>query len=129
VVEGAVADLELPGSVPLRAPRGGEPVQRGVVGDLDGVALDDDVQAAVPVIAPGGEGDVRVRAQVDGLLFGGAGAEVEGAVEPDGRERGDVRPSVGTDGGDPEQLSGLDHPQRVVPGGRCGARFAEPGVE
>ena len=39
VVEAALTGLELPASIPLRPPRVGEPLQRCVVGNLDGLAL------------------------------------------------------------------------------------------
>jgi len=52
--------------------------ERVIVGDLNGVALDDDVQSCVPLVAAGRQDHVRVDPQVDGLLLGEAGAEVDG---------------------------------------------------
>src|SRR5688500_6665239 len=129
MVEGALAPLELPAPVPLRAPGVGESLQRLVVRDLNGVALDDHVEPVVPAVAAGRQDHVRVGAQVDGLLLGVAGAEVEGAVEPDRDERGDVWSPGCTDGGDPEQLRRLDGFHGVVPRGCRGGRVTEPAVE
>ena len=129
VLEGPVADLELPGPVPLRGPRLGQPPEQGLVADLDGVALHHHVQAALPAVAPGGQDYVRAGRQVAGFLLGGPGAEVQRLVQPHRDQRGDVRPAVGPDGGQPEQLGLGQHLAGLgPPGGRCG-RFAVPLVE
>src|SRR3712207_9529020 len=47
------------------------------------------------------------------LLLRGTRAEVQSAVVPDGRQRGDVRAAVAADRGDPEQLRRLDHAEGV----------------
>src|SRR4051812_5248088 len=69
VLEPAVARLEPPAAVPLRGPRGGELLQRLVVGHALGATLDDDVQPAVPGVAAGGEHHVRVLPEVVPLLL------------------------------------------------------------
>ena len=74
VEEHAVADLEHP--VELVLPHGGQAFERAVVPDpLDG-ALDHDVQACPVRIGSSGENATRVRFDVLGLLFVGAGAGV-----------------------------------------------------
>src|ERR671926_1188038 len=82
MAERARADLVSPASVPLGRPGRGKPGQQRLVGDALGDALDDDVQAAVPRVAPGRKDYLAVGSEVDGLLLRRAGAEVEGAVEP-----------------------------------------------
>ena len=52
-----------------------------------------------------------------------------GAVEPDRDERGDVRPSVGPDRGNPEQLGLVQRPAGLIPSGRHRLRIAEPLVQ
>jgi hypothetical protein len=76
--------------------------ERAIIRELDGVALNHDVYSCVPVIAAGCQNYVRIATQVDTLLLGRAGAEVDGFVEPDGNERRNVRPTIGPDGRDPE---------------------------
>src|SRR5487761_1408014 len=129
VVEAPAAHLVLPSSVPLRGPRLSEALEQVIVGELDGVTLDDDVQPCVPVVAASRQDHVRVAAQVDGLLLGSAGAEADGAVEPHGDERGHVRSAVGPDRGDPEQLRRFERPAGLIPPGGNGIRGAEPRVE
>src|SRR5260221_11543370 len=128
VMEAAVACLVLPSPVPLVCPRLSQALQHRVVGDLNGVALDHDVQPVLPVVAAGYEDHVRVAAQVDRLLLARAGGEVNGAVEPDGNQRRDVRPSVCADRANPEELGRLDHLAGLVPSDHERARFAEPRV-
>jgi len=53
MAERSLAHRVLPLTIPFTGPRQGEPVERGVVGDPDRVALDNDVQALVPPVAPG----------------------------------------------------------------------------
>ena len=65
-----------------------------MVGNRDGVALDNDIKSRVPVIASGRQRDVRVAPQVNGLLLVVAGTEVQRLPDPDRDQRGDVRPSV-----------------------------------
>src|SRR5215467_2780856 len=129
VVEAAVAHLVLPLPGPLRGPRLGEAVERGGVGDLDRVSFDHDVKPRVPVVSPGQQDHVRVAPEVDRLLLGGAGAEVDGAVGPHGHERGDVRPAVCPDRGDPEQLGILERLAGLVPAGGDRIRIAESLVQ
>jgi hypothetical protein len=73
VVKAAVAHQELPSSVPLGSPRLGEAFEHVIVGDLDGVALDHDVEPFVPVVAAGRQNHVCVHGkrnmvEHDGLL-------------------------------------------------------------
>ena len=56
--------------------------EHGVVGDLHRLALDHDVQAAVPPVAAGGQHDVRVTAQVGELLLPGTGRKPDGSLGP-----------------------------------------------
>src|SRR5271170_7257839 len=77
VVKRAVADGELPSSVPFAGPRLGQALERVLVGDPDGVALDDHIEPGVPLVAAGRQHHVRVGPQVDGLLLTGAGGEVD----------------------------------------------------
>lgn len=53
VAEGAAAHLVAPAPVPRPAPRLREPLQGGLVGDPDGLALDDHVRAAVSGVTCG----------------------------------------------------------------------------
>src|ERR1022692_2491041 len=80
VEEIAVAHVELPSPVPLRGPCRGEAPEGGIVGDPDGVALDHHVKPAIPAVAAGRQDHMRAGAQVDGLLLGGASAEVDGSL-------------------------------------------------
>ena len=50
-VKGTAAHLVLPSSIPLGSPRLGEAFEHVIVSDLDGVALDYDVETRVPVVA------------------------------------------------------------------------------
>src|SRR6266516_4747799 len=90
VAKCAAVHLVLPPPVPLRGPRLGEALEHFVVGEPDGVAHDHHVQPFVPAVAAGDQDHVRVALEVDGLLLGAAGGEVDGPVEPHGNERGDV---------------------------------------
>ena len=87
MLERAVSGVVVPSPVPLGRPLLGEAFQDRLFGDAERIALDDEVEAFVPAVAAGHEGDMRVVGNVDGFLFLGAGAEVQGAVEPHGYER------------------------------------------
>jgi hypothetical protein len=50
---------------------------------------------------------VWIASQIDGLLLGGAGHEVDGTVEPHGNEGSDMWSTIGSDRRDPEQLGRL----------------------
>jgi hypothetical protein len=104
--------VEVPSGRPPRA-RGGdgafrpfhsEALEAAFGGDLDRLALDDDVEPSIPLVAAGREDDIWVAAQIAGLLLGGAGREVNGVVEPHGDKRGDARSTICADGRAPEQL-------------------------
>src|ERR1019366_8852816 len=125
VVKAAVADQVLPSSVPLRRPHLGQTRERVIVGDLDSVALDHDVQPCVPLVAAGGQDHVRAGAQVDGLLLGEAGAKVDGPVHPHGNERCDVGPPVGPDRRDPEKFGRLERQASLIPPGGSRGRITE----
>jgi hypothetical protein len=64
VVKAAAARLVLPSSVPLGRPRVSEALEHVLVGGLDCIAFDHDVEPPVPLVAAGGEDYVRVGAQV-----------------------------------------------------------------
>jgi hypothetical protein len=81
------------------------------------------------LVAAGYQDDVRIAAQVEGLLLGGARCEVESFLEPHGNERSDVRSTIGPDGGDPEELRRFESSTGLVPSrGGC-VRVAESLVE
>src|SRR5262245_43067267 len=77
VMEHAAACFEMPSSVPLGPPCGGQCRQYAVIGDLNGITLDDDVEALIPLVATGHEHDVAIGPQVDSLLLVRTGAEVK----------------------------------------------------
>src|ERR1700728_1217633 len=120
VAEVAAASDPLPPPVPLCGERGGDPAEHGIVGHLYRVTFHDDVQAAVPPVAAGGEHHVGVGAQVDELLLVGTGGKPDGSLRPGGDDWGDVRPAVGAHGRDPEQLGPLQRSAGLLPpdGGR-----------
>src|SRR5437868_3623112 len=80
---------------------------------LTRVSFDHNVESRLPFVVASGERAVRAPRQVDALLLGGTGAEVEGAVLPYGRKRRDVGPTVRADGRDPEQLGLVNGPTDV----------------
>src|SRR5438477_4506768 len=88
-----------------------------------------DVEAALPVVAAGCQHHVSVSPEVDRLLLLGASGEMHGAIQPDRDQRADVRAPVASDGGDPEQLGGLEGAlgRRPIRGGGVGV--AESRVE
>jgi hypothetical protein len=71
---------------------------------------------------------VRVATQIDRLLLGRAGAEVEPVVVPDRRQWSDVRPAVDAHGRDPVQLGGLEDAEGLRPGSRRRVRITEADV-
>jgi hypothetical protein len=129
VVKAAVARLELPSPVPLCGPCPGEAFEHVIVSELEGFALDHDIEPCVPVVAAGRQNHVWVPTQVHGLLFGGAGAEVESPIEPHGNQRSDVGSTVGPHRRDPEQLGLLQHATRLLPSRGNRVRVAEARVD
>src|SRR5262249_11795400 len=89
----------------------------------------DDVEPFLPLVAAGREDHASIGSEVDGLLLVRARGEVEGLVQPDGDERRDMRPTVGSHGRDPEQLGLLENVSRLVPTGGDGVRITEARVE
>jgi hypothetical protein len=77
--------------------------------------LADTVESLLPLAAAGREHDLLVPGQVDRLLLGCTGAEVETVVGPHRHQRRDVRPSVTANRRDPEQLGGLEHAEHIRP--------------
>ena len=61
--------------------------------------------------------------EVGGLLLFGARREVQRLVNPGGNHRSHVWPTVGGDGGEPEEL-GCDRPTGFLTGGWCGVGSA-----
>src|SRR4030088_1583738 len=98
VSKAILTDLILPSPVPLLRPGCGESVELLCVGDAGRLALDDHVEAALPVVSASGRRDARIAGEVARLLLVRACGEVQRVVEPDGDERGDVRPAVWADG-------------------------------
>jgi hypothetical protein len=89
-----------------------------LVRDLNGLTLDDDVEALLPLVAAGREDHVRVAPQVDGLLFARAGGKVEGIVEPNGHERRHMGSAIDSDRRNPPKLRLLQHTSGLAPPGR-----------
>jgi hypothetical protein len=104
MVEAAVADLIPPPPVPFRGEGHGDAVERVLTGEEDSLAFDHDVKTLVPLVAPGRQHHVRVGLQVRELLLLRTGGKADGAVGPYRDDRGDMRPAIGADRGDPEQL-------------------------
>src|SRR5207248_2544482 len=129
VPEAAVVYLVMPAPVPLRRPRLCETFEDALVHDLDGLALDHDVEPSLPLVATGRQDHVLVGSQVRGLLLAGAGGEVDGVIEPDSDEWRDMRSTVGPDGRDPEQLGLLERAACRFPVGRDCVLVAESRVE
>src|SRR5437763_222091 len=129
VAEQAVPHLEVPIAVILRPPRFRQMDQQLLVSDAHGGAFDDDIEPGLPRVVAGREHAVRVSREVHALLFLGAGAEVERTVDPDGRQWRDMRPPVGPNCRNPEQLGAIDGLLDALPW-RCRCvRVAEAGVE
>src|SRR4051812_43952270 len=129
VSKAILTDLVLPSAVPLLRPGCGQPVELLCVGDAGRLALDNHVEAALPVVGPSGQRDARVAGEVERLLLVLARGEVQRVVEPDGDERSDVGPAVCADGRDPEDLGLLDRLERVLPTGGLCCWIADAGVE
>src|ERR1700735_2529045 len=129
VFKAVLTDLVIPSSVPLARPGCGKPLELPCVGDAGRLALDNHVEAALPVVGASGQGDVRVAGEVARLLLAGAGSEVQRVVEPDGDQRSDVRPAVCADGRDPEDLGVVDRLKRGLPTGGVSSWLAEARVE
>ena len=121
--------LVVPAAVPLRLPRLCEPFEDALLDHLDGLALDHDVEPSLPVVATGHQDHVRVGSQVHGLLLAEAGREIDRVIEPDSDEWRHMRPTVRSDGRDPEQLGVLERPASLIPVGRDRGRVAEARVE
>src|SRR5580704_12037860 len=98
VSKAILTDLVLPSPVPLLRPGCGKPVELLCVGDAGRLALDDNIEAALPIVGASGQRDARVAGEVARLLLVRACGEVQRVVEPDGDERSDVWPAVGADG-------------------------------
>src|SRR5262249_49406179 len=102
--EPCVRHVVAPSAIPRGGPRSGESFERASVGDAFCLALDDDVESVVPLVAPRSEDDGWVAGEVTGLLFLWSCTEMECLVEPHSDERRHVRPPVGPHGRDPGQL-------------------------
>ena len=124
-----VGDLEGPVAAVFRQERIGHPLQERQVPHDDGIAVQHDVEALIPGVAPGRHRAVPVGTQVPRLLLTRAAGEIQRAVRPDRDDGGDVGTAVGPDGGHPEQASLLQEGHRVGPGCRLGGFFAVAGVE
>src|ERR1051325_327997 len=100
MAKATITCLILPAPIPLRRPYGGQVLQGGFVGDLDGNTLHHHVLTSVPAVAPGHENHVRVVLQVHDLLLTRTCSEMDRSVEPDGNQRTHVRTAVTADGAD-----------------------------
>jgi len=129
VSKAILTNLVSPSAIPLLRPSRREPAELLRVGDAGRLALDNHVEAALPVVGARGQRDARVTGEVARLLLIRACGEVQCVVEPDGDERSDVWAAVGTDGRDPEDPGLLDRLKRVLPTDRPCCRIAESGVE
>ena len=58
---------------------------------------------------------MRVSAQVGELLLTGARGKPDGPLSPRRDDRGDMRPAIGPDSGNPEQLGGCEDPLGLLP--------------
>jgi hypothetical protein len=67
---------------------------------------------------------VRIGAQVGGFLLGGPGMEMDRPVGLHGHQWRHVRPTIGPDRRDPEQLGRLKHPAGLIPPGGYRVRTA-----
>ena len=79
----------------LRLECAGDPAELGQVIHLRSLTFDYDVLPVEPVAA-GREDATRVARQVPGLALVWAGAEIQGSVQPDSQQRGDMRAPVRT---------------------------------
>ena len=86
VVKAVAFPLVLPSPVPFRGPCRGEALEHIIVGNLDGITLDHDIEPCFPMGAAGHDNYVRVPMKVLGLLFGRASGEVESPIEPHSNE-------------------------------------------
>src|SRR2546430_6958527 len=94
MVEPAVAGLVAPLSVPLRRPRLSQLSEQGIVRHRHSRPFDYDVESAVPSITTGRQHHVRIDLEVNGLLLGLTGREVDRVVDPDRDEWRDMRSAV-----------------------------------
>ena len=63
-----LTDLVLPSSVPLLRPGCDEPVELRCVGDAGRLALDNHVEAALPVVGARGQRNARIAGEVEGFV-------------------------------------------------------------
>src|SRR6266567_612256 len=95
-----------------------------MVGDLDRVAFDHDVEPFVPAVAASRQNHMWVSTKVDGLLFGVGSAEVDGPVVPHGNDRRDMRATIGPHRREPKHLGRFEHATRLLPLRDNSVRFA-----
>lgn len=85
----------LPGETEGREPGDVIASEFGGVAHLCSLAFDDEVQP-VESVATGREDAMRVAREILGFALAWAGAEVQGAVQPDSQQRRDMRTTVRT---------------------------------
>src|SRR5438034_646869 len=129
VPKSALVHFVVPAAVPLRLPRPCEPFEDALIDHLDGLALDHDVEPSLPFVATGHQDHVLVGPQVHGLLLAEARREIDRVIEPDTDAWRRMRPTVPSDGRDPEQLGVFERPASLIPVGRDRGRVAEARVE
>ena len=96
----AFASAVTTGAAPPGETEGREPgdviaSEFGGVAHLCSLAFDDEVQP-VESVATGREDAMRVAREILGFALAWAGAEVQGAVQPDSQQRRDMRTTVRT---------------------------------
>ena len=129
MLEAALSDPIAPSPVPLSCPGISEAAELLVVGDPVCVALDDDVESVLPIVAAGRQDHMRAVGEVGGFLLAGSGAEVDRFASHTA--------TSGVMCGLPSRRKvviqkssdGFEYLQGVVPTGGHGVGITEPRVE
>ena len=103
-------------------------MESGLVRDAHSLAFNHDIEAFEGAGA-GRDDAVRVMGQVHRLALGLARGEVQGAVDPYGRDRRHVGPAVGPHRREPVRLGSLQLLARLHPRRRACGRVTEARVE
>ena len=127
IEESVAGHFEIP--VELGFPDRRQPLELGRAGHPGGSSLDHHLEPRPELVSAGREHAAGAGLQVASLLFLRAGTEVQRPVEPDGRQRRDVRPAIPAHGGQPEHLGSRQHLGDVGPRRGLRARLAEALVQ